>query len=257
MSITPTTRVADLVLEQPGRAGVLESLGIDYCCGGRVPLETACAERGLDVAAVVSALAAAPAPVDPDLDVAHLETGDLIAHIVDRHHGYVRAELPELAPLLDKVVRVHGDLHPELAEVAAVFHEVASELSRHLVDEEATIFPACSDAMGDAASELAGEIARMEDDHVLVGTGLARMRELTGLRSPRGRLHLVPGDAPAPRRARARRAPARPQGEQHPLPACPRRPELSHKPCRSASRSCSRRSREPRPCSTRGAAPAG
>lgn len=180
MSITPTTRVADLVLEQPGRAGVLESLGIDYCCGGRVPLETACAERGLDVAAVVSALAAAPAPVDPDLDVAHLETGDLIAHIVDRHHGYVRAELPELAPLLDKVVRVHGDLHPELAEVAAVFHEVASELSRHLVDEEATIFPACSDAMGDAASELAGEIARMEDDHVLVGTGLARMRELTG-----------------------------------------------------------------------------
>ena len=44
--------VADLVTSDPRRAIVFERLGIDYCCGGRVPLEQACSEHGLDVAVV-------------------------------------------------------------------------------------------------------------------------------------------------------------------------------------------------------------
>lgn len=187
MTVSPTTLVSDLVLEQPGRTTVFESLGIDFCCGGRIPLAQACADRGLDLDEVVDALAGAPAPVDPDLDVARMSPAELAAHIVDRHHGYLRAELPGLAPLVEKVARVHGGRHPELREVAALFEQVSGELVRHLHEEEEVVFPACTAGTPEAASTLADEIARMEEDHVLVGTGLARMRTLThGFDPPEG-----------------------------------------------------------------------
>jgi regulator of cell morphogenesis and NO signaling len=44
--------VGQLVAERPGRAGVVEELGIDYCCGGKLPLAETCARRGLDPAEV-------------------------------------------------------------------------------------------------------------------------------------------------------------------------------------------------------------
>ena len=48
--IDPSRTVADLVLEQPSRARVFEELGVDYCCGGKQSLSTACDARGLAVA---------------------------------------------------------------------------------------------------------------------------------------------------------------------------------------------------------------
>ena len=41
--------LADLVIEQPATAKVLESYGLDYCCKGRRSLQQACAEKGLDL----------------------------------------------------------------------------------------------------------------------------------------------------------------------------------------------------------------
>lgn len=54
--IDPDANVAALVLEQPGRARVFERFEIDYCCGGKTALRTACARRGLDVDVVLDAL---------------------------------------------------------------------------------------------------------------------------------------------------------------------------------------------------------
>ena len=58
-AISADTHVAALVLEDPSRARVFERFGIDYCCGGKTPLDAACADRGLDVDAVIAALARA------------------------------------------------------------------------------------------------------------------------------------------------------------------------------------------------------
>ena len=52
----PTLTVGALVAERPGRARVFERFGIDYCCGGKLPLREACDKRGVDAAAVLSAL---------------------------------------------------------------------------------------------------------------------------------------------------------------------------------------------------------
>lgn len=44
-------------------------------------------------------------------------------------------------PFLNKVVRVHSDRHPELAEVEQLFKASAEELTAHMKKEELVLFP--------------------------------------------------------------------------------------------------------------------
>jgi regulator of cell morphogenesis and NO signaling len=196
MSITidPEATVATLVLEQPGRARVFERFAIDYCCGGKVPLRAACEERGLDVGLVLDALAESPRAetdwAETDWAAASLEA--LCTHIVDHHHAYLREELPPLAALTEKVARAHGDRHPELDNVAAIFAVLRAELESHMEKEEQLLFPACVALERRTETGLPfsvdAPIAAMVHEHDEVGAALERLRDLTGGYSP-------PGDA--------------------------------------------------------------
>lgn len=179
-TISADQHVAALVLEEPARARVFERFGIDYCCGGGVPLATACAERGLDVDDVVDALAEPGQRGAEDVDWTSVPLTKLVAHIVDEHHAYLREELPALGALAEKVRRAHGEAHPELVDVHETFEAVSAELDRHLADEEAVLFPACIalEAEG-AGSPIAEPIVALRHDHEEVGAGLSRLRALT------------------------------------------------------------------------------
>jgi regulator of cell morphogenesis and NO signaling len=141
--MTATTQtVREIALEQPTSIRVFEHYGIDYCCGGRKPLAEACAAGNLEVDAVIAALEAAaqgPAPVAEDWTTASLEK--LSAHIVATHHAYVKAELPRLAVLAEKVVRRHGDTQAELPLIQTKLALLDEELTHHLMKEEAVLFP--------------------------------------------------------------------------------------------------------------------
>lgn len=188
-ALRPDTHVATLVLEQPSRARVFERFGIDYCCGGKTPLEAACAERGLDVAAVLAALEEPRADEADDVDWAAAPVAELCAHIVGHHHAYLRDELPPLRQLADKVARVHGANHPELVAVQTTFAALADELEQHMVKEERILFPACvaleeGAAGGFPFGSVENPIRVMLDDHDEVAAGLARLRELTNAYAP-------------------------------------------------------------------------
>lgn len=188
-TISPETYVASLVLEQPSRARVFERYGIDYCCGGQTPLETACSERGLDVEDVISALAEPRADGAEDVDWTRGSAASLVEHIVGHHHAYLREELPPLGALVDKVARAHGDAHPELTDVQTTFGAIAAELERHMTEEEQILFPACIALESDAAERPAsgsieGTVAAARHDHDEVAAGLARLRALTGAYEP-------------------------------------------------------------------------
>ncbi len=182
--ITAETHVADLVLEQPTRARVFERFGIDYCCGGKTPLETACADRGVDVDTVIAALDEPLAAEADDVDWTAVPVADLCAHIVGHHHGYLRQELPPLRLLVDKVAQAHGRAHPELREVQALFHATADELEQHMVKEEQILFPACV-ALEQGASggfsfgSIENPIRMMLHEHDEVAAGLAGLRSAT------------------------------------------------------------------------------
>jgi regulator of cell morphogenesis and NO signaling len=183
--------VGELVAERPGRARVFERLGLDYCCGGGKPLVAACADAGLDAAEVAASLERAEAaPPGEETDWRSVPLGDLCDHIVERHHGYLREELPRLGALMEKVARAHGGAHPELHEVASLLAEVTAELSRHIGIEEGALFPACRrlEETGVSGFEtLAAPISVMESDHDAAGDALASMRSLTaGFTPPAG-----------------------------------------------------------------------
>jgi regulator of cell morphogenesis and NO signaling len=187
-AITADTYVTTLVLEEPARARVFERFGIDYCCGGGVPLADACAELGLDAAEVVAALSDPGPATAEDVDWAAATIAELVDHIVDHHHAYLRQELPPLTALVEKVARAHGDAHPELHDVQSTFADVAAELTGHMAKEERVLFPAClaladGDRDGRAVS-VAGPIQALLHEHEEVGAGLSRLRELTAGYAP-------------------------------------------------------------------------
>jgi regulator of cell morphogenesis and NO signaling len=139
---TATQTVREIALEQPTSIRVFESLGIDYCCGGRKPLSEACEARSLEVNAVIAALEeAASGGEKPAQDFAEKSLTGLCAHIVATHHEYVRRELPRLGALAGKVVNRHGGTHTELPVIQATLARLAEELTQHLAKEEVVLFP--------------------------------------------------------------------------------------------------------------------
>ena len=183
--IDPETTVGELVTERPGRSRIFERLGIDYCCGGKKTLGAACRERGLDIGRVVADLAE-DAPSAPGTDWAKASLGDLVDHILDRHHAYLRGELPRLAGMSAKVCGVHGERHPELRRVDGTFGRLRAELEMHMAKEERVLFPMIRELEASSVrpvfhcGSLANPLRVMEAEHDAAGEALAEMRELTG-----------------------------------------------------------------------------
>ena len=111
-AITGRRTLADLVIEMPGRASVLERHGLDYCCGGQRTLAGACAEAQLDVDHVVADLEGA----DPTHEPAPAGVAALVDHVLEHHHRFLHEELPRVGALATKVLQVHGERHPDLGQ---------------------------------------------------------------------------------------------------------------------------------------------
>ena len=131
-----------IALEHPATIRVFESFHLDYCCGGNRPLAAACAEKGLDLQTVLTALAAATTEGAPAAkDFSKATPTELIRHIVATHHAYVRTELPRLLPMAEKVAKKHGPVHPEYDQIERELQQLAGELTQHLEKEESILFP--------------------------------------------------------------------------------------------------------------------
>ncbi|MBV9182368.1 MAG: iron-sulfur cluster repair di-iron protein [Acidobacteria bacterium] len=150
MNIDAMKTVREMALNIPGATRVFEQLGIDYCCGGNKPLEQACGEANLQFQQVIDALESATAAQGQARDRPAVLEGegwqnealaDLVAHIENRHHKYVKAEVARLQPLFQKVCGAHAMKHPELLELQSAFHALAQELTMHMMKEEMVFFP--------------------------------------------------------------------------------------------------------------------
>jgi regulator of cell morphogenesis and NO signaling len=171
---------------------VLDSLGIDYCCGGSRSLSEACAAAGVPLVTAIGLLDQADTEPttaeETDWSAAYLAA--LVDHIVEKHHTFLRKELPRLDSLIQRVTAAHGQRHPELLELSHVFAAMASELVSHMLKEEHVLFPAIkrleARSLHDPAAPsgpflgLEQPIKVMEDEHRSAGDALRRIRWLTG-----------------------------------------------------------------------------
>ncbi|WP_291860436.1 iron-sulfur cluster repair di-iron protein [Marinilabilia sp.] len=142
MQIDANTIVGEIVKESYKAAPVLEKHKIDFCCGGNISLDEACANASVDVAELIPRLEEVMQEEDFDARfIQSLELDQLADYIVKRHHSYVKEKIPFLKAKLEKLSNAHGQNHPELFDVARMFEESAGNLSAHLMKEELVLFP--------------------------------------------------------------------------------------------------------------------
>ena len=191
MRTTSELTVREIAVENPAATRVFETLGIDYCCGGKRSLSAACAAANVPLETAIGLLNACDRTQESDVpnDAA---LGVITRHIVERHHGYVRSESPRIAGLLAKVCGKHGAAHPELSEVQSAFTALAADLAAHMMKEERILFPyieALSGLVPPAAcfDTVESPIAAMIADHEDAGEILSKIRALTnGYQAPQG-----------------------------------------------------------------------
>ncbi len=187
MAITASKTVRELAVEVPNATRVFEKLGIDYCCGGHRPLEEACASANVPIDDVLRALerGADASVAIPTRDWNAAPAGELVDHIVTKHHTYVKSEVPRLEALIAKVVGVHGKSHPELQQVQVAFSELVNELGAHLLKEEQILFPyvrqmASGSGCGPSCfGTVQNPIRVMMMEHDNAGEKLREMRRIT------------------------------------------------------------------------------
>ena len=178
MSITTETRVGQLAAEHPLATRVFARHGIDFCCGGGLPLGKVCADKGLDAPAIIAEIQRELGDGSAEFkrwDQAPLT--ELIGHILVTYHAPLREELPRLDGMARKVLDVHREKDPEgFTALVEVFAGLRAELEQHMAKEEQILFPMVMQGRGKGAG---APINVMIHEHENAGAALRRLRELT------------------------------------------------------------------------------
>ena len=183
--------VGQLAAEMPTSIRVFETWKIDYCCGGLTPLTDACAAVGKSVDELERTTAV---PDGAARDWCADTLAAMSSNIVSMYHAYTREELQTIAPIADKVLSVHGERRPELAEVVSLVRELTNDMLPHMLKEEQVLFPYVEQldeaVAGDRPAPtpffgtVKNPVRMMMLEHDRVGELLARLRVVTDEYAP-------------------------------------------------------------------------
>ncbi len=186
---TPTaqTPVGQWVAYNPAYAHTFENLNIDFCCGGKMPLDQACQAKSLETSAVIDQLQKeAHQNANDQVDCTQLSLTQLCQHIVTTHHHLLLTKMPYIQKLIQKVVNAHGHKDPRLAELLQVFTQCKDHLLAHMQKEEQILFPMIANIENpDSAPavptpcDINNPIRMMELEHDDAGQSLAQIKQLT------------------------------------------------------------------------------
>ena len=175
--------LGEIVTNDFRAASIFKQAGLDFCCGGKKSLESACLEGGRDLNEILSGLEAlGQMPSAPSLNFKEWDLTFLADYIINTHHRFVKNAISDLLFYTKKIADVHGAHHPELLEVAALFKQVADELEPHLQKEEEVLFPAIKRVIAGNSADvpvIASEIERMSGEHESAGGAMDKINSIT------------------------------------------------------------------------------
>lgn len=179
-------KIGDIVNSFPGVADIFKEYKIDFCCGGDRLLKTAINEQGLNETEVLNKInksyqEKSANSLDKDWTKAKLD--ELVDHILINHHAYLYTNLPIISELTTKILRVHGQNHPELTKVHKLFHSIKMELESHLIKEETIQYPAIKKYLETKnivdLKEAIEIINALEEEHTGAGDILKELQVIT------------------------------------------------------------------------------
>ena len=178
------TTIGEIVAGDFRAAEIFKNAGIDFCCGGKKSLYSACNEKSIDSSVVVKQLKELEnVPVNQSQNFNDWDLGFLADYIVNTHHKYVLKTLPELVFYAQKIASVHGSHHPELVVISDLFEKINGELLQHLKKEEEVLFPSIKEVMrsnsNEAKATILSEINRMSGEHEFAGGAMDKINEIT------------------------------------------------------------------------------
>ncbi len=134
------TKIGKIVAANFKTASVFTAHQIDFCCGGGITLEEACRNKNQNLDEVIIELKETFQSKD-NHNWNEMELDLLIDMIIKVHHSYILATYPALKLYLEKLCKVHGERHPELFEIKALFESGIEALTDHMQKEEMVLFP--------------------------------------------------------------------------------------------------------------------
>lgn len=190
ISIIENKSVGEIVAGDYRTATVFEKHGIDFCCGGQIPLATACTEKGIDIAVVTGELAAIQSqPPERSQNYSSWTLSFLAEYIVNTHHLWLKENDPQIVASCRKIADVHGALHPEVIRIATIFNRIAADMEAHLEREEGVFFPAikrveAARISGDTPTEKDREtirhsLVKLRSEHEEIGDAVHEIRDLS------------------------------------------------------------------------------
>jgi len=179
-------------------ATIFERHGIDFCCGGKIPLAEACKSKGIELDALKSELESLQhEPVDRSQNYSSWSLSFLADYIVNTHHVYLKENDDQIVAYARKIASVHGERHPEVIRIAVLFEKIATDMVAHLKEEEEVFFPALKRAEAARTSgnqpdardreTIRDSLVRLHREHEEVGDAIHEIRRLAnGFRIPEG-----------------------------------------------------------------------
>jgi regulator of cell morphogenesis and NO signaling len=191
LELTSHTKVTELQAKSPAMLEALMATGI-FREGDNpdITIDELCMGFGLNPVIILRTLLRVQADEGPAaIDVSELDgmtLTQIVENIESLHHIYLRATMPMISQLIERVVGAHGDSDIRLGAVQELFTRLAEELENHMLHEEEALFPMCRDMEIEGkinptrcGEAVGGPIACMENDHAAAKEELERLRELT------------------------------------------------------------------------------
>lgn len=189
--------VGDLVLEAPDIAAIFRRHGVDFCCGGQKKLSDALLNSKVSEETILKEIEQAidknaNKAIDGKEKVVDKNLTDLVNYIEEKHHSFLKKQLPEISKILKVVRNVHGDNHPELYEIYDNFIALKEELTEHIGKEEQAVFPLIRELERDKKAldnaKIGLILKELEDEHQKAGDLLKINKRLS-------HSYMIPKDA--------------------------------------------------------------
>ncbi|MCK0156117.1 iron-sulfur cluster repair di-iron protein [Cellulophaga sp. F20128] len=186
--------VADLVTDNIKTADVFKKYGIDFCCGGGISVEKACAKEKIDFNTLAKELLAIDSKILITQNYKTWALDYLADYIVNTHHTYVTEAIPLLIQYSDRVAKVHGHHYTEVIAINKLVHTIAEELTAHMKKEELILFPFIKRMIAEQNGatyvsippfeNVEDPIKMMEEEHEVAGDILKEISVLSNNHTP-------------------------------------------------------------------------
>jgi regulator of cell morphogenesis and NO signaling len=143
IDITDESLVTEIVAQDYRTSAVFRKYGIEFCCGGRIPLQTACEIHGVNKDTIKKELnnSIRNLHITNAIDFGNWDIDFLIDYIRNIHHEYLVKNLPEAGDLLQRFTDSHKKKYPWLPGLMNAFTDLKKIMLPHLQHEEDVIFP--------------------------------------------------------------------------------------------------------------------